>query len=301
MEVETSEDLSFAEERFNLRDFLKFLTSSKKTVFGLVIFVVLLILGIIGPYITPANPNTQNLTQAYLPPFWVAGGSILHILGTDGLGRDVFSRLLYGFQVAAYVAFIGAALAGAIGIPIGLTSGFFRGKFDGVTMRVVDMWMSIPPVVLSISLILILGIALNNIVIAIVVVDWTRFTRVVRGEVFNIREKDYIMAAKATGYGDMRIILREVLPNITPLLVVLFTLEMSIAITVEVLLTYVGIGVPSNVPSWGAVIGQGLSYFATDWWPTLFALILIVIVIVGLNLLGDGIREQFDPRLQSAR
>lgn len=284
---------------------LKILVGNKRTAFGFVIFLSLLILGVLSPLIAPYNPTAQNLVNTYKPPFWISGGSVSHVLGTDSLGRDIYSRLLYGFGIAAYIGFISTFFVALIGTPIGLLSGYFRGSVDWVVSRIVDMWMSFPPVLLAISLILILsvahGTALNYVILAIVIVDWTRFTRVIRGEVFNIREKDYIIAARAMGYSSFKIIRSEIYPNIISLIIVLSTLEVSIAITVEVLLSFVGLGIPVGTPSWGAMIQDGLPYMSVDPWPTIIPLIIVVLVIVGLNLLGDGLREQLDPRLQMPR
>jgi peptide/nickel transport system permease protein len=273
---------------------------NKRTTFGFAILAVLLAMALGGPLISPYNPLQQDLTSTYLLPIW-AGGTLAHPFGTDSLGRDILSRLLYGFQIAAYIGLISAFFVALIGTPIGLVSGFFRGKLDGVVMRIVDMWMSIPPVLLSIALILILGNSINNVILAIVLVDWTRFARVVRSEVFNIREKDFITAAESVGYGKLKIIKSEVLPNALPIITVLVTLEISIAIYVEVLLSFVGIGIPTNVVSWGAMIAEGLPYLEVDPWPLLITLVVVALVIVGLNLFGDGIREQIDPRLQTIK
>lgn len=290
--------------RGNIRriaEFLKIITGNKRTTFGFIVFVSLFVIGLLAPMISPWNPTAQNLTYAYQPPFWLSGGTLAHLLGTDSLGRDIFSRLLYGFGIATYVAIVSTFFVALIGTPIGLISGYFRGRLDGVLMRIVDMWMSIPPVLLSIALIFILGIASNNVVLAIILVDWTRFARVIRGEVLNVREKDFILAAQSAGFDSYRIITKEVFPNIIAVLTILATLEMSIAITVEVLLSFVGLGVPSGTPSWGAMIADGLSYMQVDLWPVFFPLLTLMIVITGLNLLGDGLREQMDPRLQVTR
>jgi peptide/nickel transport system permease protein len=283
-----------------LMAFSKLILGNKRTTFGFVTLALLLVMSFLGPLLSPWNPSFQNLTNSYRLPIW-AGGQNSHVLGTDSLGRDIFSRLLYGFQVAAYIGLVSAILVALIGTPIGLISGYFRGRLDGIVMRVVDMWMSIPPVLLSIALILILGSRLNNVILAIVVVDWTRFTRVLRGEVFNIREKDFITAGESVGYGKLKIIRSEILPNTISIITVLVTLEISIAIYVEVLLSFVGIGIPPSVVSWGAMIAEGLPYLQFDPWPVVLTLFVVATVIVGLNLLGDGIREQLDPRLQTIR
>ena len=164
-------------------------------------------------------------------------------------------------------------------------------------MRAVDIWMSLPAVVFAIAIIAVLGVGVVNVALAIILIDWTRFARVVRSEVMNIREKDFISAAKVSGLGDFSIILGEVVPNLTPLLIVLFTLEMSIAITVEVLLSFTGLGVGPSMPSWGSMIAEGLGYFRVNAWGVLVPLVAVIIVIMSLNVLGDGLRVRLDPRL----
>lgn len=280
---------------------LNLLTSSKKILFGIIILLLLVVSGGLAPWLAPFDPNEQFLGKAYLPPFWISGSLSSHIFGTDSLGRDIFSRLLYGASVAVYVAVVATLLTAAIGVPLGIASGYLRGKFDEVVMRAVDIWMSFPPVLLAITLISILGTGLNNVILAIVVVDWTRFTRVIRSEVLSIREKDFVLAARSIGFSSLQIMRHEVLPNVIPLISILATLEMSVAITVEVLLSYAGLGVKADTPSWGSMIADGLSYFRISPWGMVIPLIATIIVILGLNILGDGLREKLDPRLTLTR
>jgi len=283
------------------RGVLSILTSSKKMLFGVIILLALVITGGLAPWLSPMDPNEQTLGRAYLPPFWLSRGDPTYLLGTDSLGRDILSRLLYGASVAVYVSVTATILTAAIGVPLGIASGYLRGKFDETVMRVVDIWMSFPPVLLAITLISILGTGINNVIIAIVVADWTRFTRVIRSEVLNIREKDFILAAKSIGFSSFQIMRYEVLPNVVPLISILATLEMSVAITVEVLLSYAGLGVKPDTPSWGSMIADGLSYFRLNPWGMLIPLATTIIVILGLNILGDGLRERLDPRLTLTR
>jgi peptide/nickel transport system permease protein len=277
---------------------MEILFNNKREIFGLFVLCIFLFLGILAPFLSPYNPYYQNLTEAYLPPFWINGGSLAHLLGTDSLGRDILSRMLYGFRIASYVAIASSITAAAVGVPIGLISGYYRGIIDAFFSRLVDAWMSIPPVVLSIALILIIGVAINNVILAIVLVDWTRFARVIRGEVLEIREKDYVLIARVLGYNGMRIIRKEILPNVVPLIIALLTIEMSIAITVEALLSFVGLGVPAGTPSWGAMIAEGLPYLQVDPWPTLLPLLVMVITILGINMFGDGLSDSIDPILR---
>ena len=284
-----------------LRQLFKWVSTDMKITVGSVIFILLVASAVLAPVIAPHDPNIQRLKEAYKPPAWMEGGDWRYPLGTDSLGRDVLSRVLYGARVALYVAVLATVISAAIGTVLGLIAGYYKRFVDEVIMRFVDMWMSFPPVLLAIALIAILGVGINNVVIAIAVVDWTRFARVIRGETLNIREREFVEAAKAAGLTSLSIIRREIIPNIMPLLMVLATIEMSIAISVEVLLSYVGLGVKANTPSWGSMLSEGLAYFRTGWWSTIFPMIALITVILGLNMLGEGIREKIDPRLQISR
>ncbi len=275
----------------------RFLTNGK-VLFGGIVLVSLVFSAIASPFIAPHDPNEQNIRATKRPPVWMKGGSTEHILGTDSLGRDVFSRLLYGSRVAMFVAVVGTFFAGLIGVPLALLAGFYRGRVDAVISRIVDIWISFPPILLSIVLMAALGTGLTKVALAIILVDWTRFCRVIRGEAFNIREKDYILAAKAMGLGNVQTILKEMLPNIIPLLTVLITLEMGIAITVEAILSFVGLSVEASIPAWGQMIALGRTYIHQAWWIMVFPMACIILSVLGLNLLGDGLREVLDPRLK---
>lgn len=276
----------------------KRLLKNGKVLFGTIVLMLLIFTSITSPFIAPHDPNDQDITATKKPPCWMEGGSMDHILGTDSLGRDVFSRILYGSRVAMFVAIVGTFFAGLIGVSLALLAGFYRGIVDGVISRFVDIWISFPPILLSIVLMTVLGTGLTKVALAIILVDWTRFCRVIRGEVFNIREKDYILAARAIALGSMRTITSEVLPNIVPLLIVLVTLEMGIAIIVEAILSFVGLSVEASVPAWGQMIALGRLYIHQAWWIMVFPMMCIIISVLGLNLLGDGLREVLDPRLK---
>lgn len=277
---------------------LKRFLSNGKVLFGSIVLLLLVFTSITAPFIAPHDPNEQDITATKRPPFWMGGGDSTHILGTDSLGRDVFSRLLYGSRVAMFVAVVGTFFAGLIGVPLALLAGFYRGAVDNLISRFVDIWISFPPILLSIVLMAVLGTGLTNVALAIILVDWTRFCRVIRGEVFNIRERDFILAAKAIALSNLRIIVKEVFPNIVPLLIVLVSLEMGIAIIVEAILSFVGLSVEASIPAWGQMIALGRLYIHQAWWIMVFPMMCIIISVLGLNLLGDGLREVLDPRLK---
>jgi peptide/nickel transport system permease protein len=266
---------------------------------GSAIAVLLLALAIAGPWLAPHDPNRQDLAAIRQPPVG-AGGDWTHPLGTDSLGRDVLSRLLWGTRVAVVVAAMSAFLSALVGVPVALIAGYWRGAVDTVLMRVVDVWMSVPAVLLAIALMVVVpGVGLWKVILAIVIVDWTRFARVIRGEVLALREREFVDAARAIGIGPLRVMVEELLPNLVPLVVVLVTLEMAIAVGVEALLSFVGLGVQASVPSWGAMIAEGRGYLMVAWWGMGLPMLALVVAVVGFNLLGEGLRERLDPRLRT--
>jgi dipeptide transport system permease protein len=268
-----------------------------KLLAGGVIAVLLLLVAVAGPWVAPHDPNRQDLAAIRVDPIW-SGGSWAHPLGTDSLGRDVLSRLLWGGRVALVVAGASAVISALIGVPVALVAGYWRGWVDTVLMRLVDVWMSIPAVLLAIALMAVLGLGLWKVILAIVIVDWTRFARVIRGEVLALREREFVEGARAIGLGPLRVMAEELLPNLVPLIIVLASLEMAIAVGVEALLSFVGLGVQASVPSWGAMIAEGRGYLMVSWWGMTLPMLALVVAVVGFNLLGEGLRERLDPRLR---
>jgi len=263
--------------------------------FGGAVLLLLLVVALFAPWLAPHDPLAQDLLASYLPPFWSSGADPLYPLGTDSLGRDVLSRLLYGARVALTVAVVAAFFAGLVGTLLGLLAGYFGGWIDMVISRIVDIWLSFPPVLLSIVLVAVIGSGLHAVIIAIVVIDWTRFCRVVRAEVLVQREQDYVASAVTIGLGRWRNLFVEVLPNVAPLLIVLFSLEMGIAIIVEAVLSFVGLSVSSGMPTWGGLLQEGRLYVHQSWWVMVFPMACIILAVLGLNALGDGLRHRLDP------
>jgi peptide/nickel transport system permease protein len=257
-----------------------------------------LALALFGPALAPHDPNRQDLVSVRQPPVW-AGGAWSRPLGTDSLGRDLLSRLLWGARVALVVAVASAVISALVGVPVALVAGYARGRVDILLMRVVDVWMSIPAVLLAIALMGVLGLGLWKVVLAIVVVDWTRFARVIRGEVLALREREFVEAARALGLRPLRVMVEELLPNLVPLIIVLASLEMAIAVGVEALLSFVGLGVQAATPSWGAMIAEGRGYLMVSWWGMGVPMLALIVAVVGFNLLGEGLRERLDPRLRT--
>jgi peptide/nickel transport system permease protein len=270
-----------------------------KLLVGAVIAALLVAVAAVGPAVAPHDPNRQDLVTVRQPPAWAAGGGWRHPLGTDSLGRDVLSRLLWGARVAVVVAVASAVISALVGVPVALVAGYARGGVDTLLMRVVDVWMSIPAVLLAIALMAVLGLGLWKVVLAVVIVDWTRFARVIRGEVLALREREFVEAARAIGLPPLRVMAEELLPNLVPLVIVLVSLEMAIAVGVEALLSFVGLGVQAATPSWGAMIAEGRGYLMVSWWGMGVPMLALVVAVVGFNLLGEGLRERLDPRLRT--
>lgn len=247
--------------------------------------------------LAPHDPGEQNLLSILTPPIWQAGGDPNFPLGTDSLGRDVLSRLIYGARTALLVAFFASLGAMIIGTILAHFSGYFGGAVDWIIGRAVDVWMSFPPVILSLILMVGLGIGLRNVILAIVLVDWTRFCRVLRSEVLVVRRSDYVAAARLLGFTHWQTIVREIFPATLPLLITLVSLEMAIAVVVEAILSFVGLGVGANQPAWGQMIADARQYVYQSPWNLLLPIVAIFLTVTAFNLLGDGLRRTLDVRL----
>jgi peptide/nickel transport system permease protein len=247
--------------------------------------------------IAPHDPSEQNLVSTLLPPAWAIGGDATFPLGTDSLGRCVLSRLIYGARTAMTVAVFASLGAMIIGSILAHVSGYFGGAIDWSIGRAVDVWMSFPPVILSLILMVGLGIGLDKVILAIVLVDWTRFCRVLRSEVLIVTRRDYVAAARLLGFTHWQTLVREVLPATMPLLITLISLEMAIAVVVEAILSFVGLGVKPDQPAWGQMIADARQYVYQSPWNLLFPVLAIFLTVTAFNLLGDGLRRTLDVRL----
>jgi dipeptide transport system permease protein len=256
---------------------------------------VLMLVALLAPLIAPHDPIEQDLMSAQLPPAWLAGGERAYLFGTDSLGRCVLSRLIYSARTAVAVALIAASLAAVIGIAFGLIAGSFGGWVDQLTSRLIDVWMAFPPVLLSIVLAAVIGAGLTSVIAAIVVVDWTRFARVVRAETMVQLQRDYAAAARVIGVRRGAILRLEIWPNLVPLVVTLLAVEMGIAILVEVILSFVGISVAGDTPTWGGMIAEGRQIVYQAPWIMALPIGCIISSVIGFNLLGDGLRVVLDP------
>jgi dipeptide transport system permease protein len=271
---------------------------NKRIFFGAAVIALLIVVAVAAPLLAPQDPLEQDILNNFAPPFWSVNAVPGFVLGTDGLGRDILSRLIYGARVALTVALVAATLAAAVGTLLGLVAGYYGGLLDAVVSRLVDVWMSFPPVLLSVVLAAVVGAGLEAVILAIVFVDWTRFCRVVRAEVLVQREQDYITAAASIGLSRVRVLWVEILPNLVPTLLVLLTLEMGVAVIVEAILSFVGLSVASDAPTWGGLIQEGRLNVNQAWWLMALPMLCIIVTVLGFNALGDGLRERLDPVLR---
>jgi len=269
-----------------------------RVLFGAAVLMLLAAVALAAPLLAPHDPLEQDLLLSFSPPFWRSGADPSYLLGTDSLGRDILSRLIYGARIALTVALVAATLAALLGTVLGLLSGYFGGFLDAAISRFVDVWMSFPPVLLSVVLAAVVGAGLKAVILAIIVVDWTRFCRIVRAEVLVQREQDYVAAAVTIGLNRWRVLAGEILPNLVPTLLVLLTLEMGIAVIVEAILSFVGLSVASDAPTWGGLIQEGRLYINQAWWLMALPMACIIATVLGFNALGDGLREVLDPVLR---
>ena len=268
---------------------------NRRVVLGGAVLLLFALAAVFAPLFAPHDPVEQDLMLQYVPPFWDEKAEPGYLFGTDNLGRDILSRLLYGAQVALFVAVTAAAAAGLLGTVLGLLAGYIGGWVDTVISRLVDIWMAFPAVLLSIVLVAVMGTGLHSVIIAIAVIDWTRFCRVVRAETMMQKQQDYVASAVTIGLGRLRILRWEILPNVLPLLVVLFTLEMGIAVIVEAILSYVNLSLASDFPTWGSMIADGRTYVNQAPWLMILPIFCVIAMVLALNALGDGLKDALDP------
>jgi dipeptide transport system permease protein len=259
---------------------------------------VLVLAAVFAPLIAPKDPLMQDLFLGRMPPFWIAGAEPGYPLGTDSLGRDVLSRILYGARLALIVAVIAGTITCIVGGALGLISGYYRGWPDRIISRFVDIWMAFPPVLFAILLIAVMGPGLWSIIVAIVLIDWTRFARVIRAEAMSQGAMDYVASAQVAGRTRFGTMLTEILPNVLPTMIALLTLEMGIAVIVEAILSFVNLSISTDSPTWGGMISEGRTSVHQAWWVLVFPLITLFLTVLSFSQLGEGLKDRFDPVLR---
>jgi peptide/nickel transport system permease protein len=271
---------------------------SFRAVFG---FTVLLLMGgaaVFAPQLAPWDPGRQMLLKRLKPPMWQERGLREHPLGTDHLGRDILSRILYGGRISLGVGLTAVTLAALIGVTLGLLAGFFGGRTDAFIMRVVDVFLAIPYILLAMGVVFALGPSLLNVILVMGVTRWVQFARIVRADVLSLREREFVAGARARGNRPLRLLLHHVLPNALTPIIVVATLELAFMIIYESALSFLGLGVQPPTPTWGWMLADGRNYIATAWWLATLPGLAIMLTVLAVNLLGDWLRDTLDPRLK---
>jgi len=279
----------------------RFLWRDRSGMIGLVLFLVVVAAALFAPQISPYNPLAQNLRDSKIPPAWYQGGSLDYLFGTDNLGRDIFSRIIYGTRVSLTVGFFGVLIAGTLGLVLGAIAGYVGGRVDSIIVGGVNMVLSLPYLLFVVFIASILGRSLINVILIFGITDAPIFARVTRGEVLRIRESGYIESAISVGARSGRIIFDHILPNLIGPLITLATFEMSRMIFYEAGLGFLGLSVPPTVPSWGNMLAAGRKYLTSSPWIATFPGLAIMFTSLGMNLLGDWLRDVLDPRLRRSR
>jgi peptide/nickel transport system permease protein len=279
-------------------DFARRLARRRTALFGAAVFAVVVLVAGAAPLLAPVDPVEQDLENRLRPPGWRDGAGRLHLLGTDHLGRDLFSRVLHGARPALMVGSAAVLISGVLGLVAGLLSGYFGGRVDDGLMRLGDIQLAFPFILLAIAVIGVLGPSLPVIIVVIGVSSWVIYARVVRGAVLSLREQEFVQAARALGGRDGRILARHILPNVVTPWLVVATLDMARVIVIESALSFLGLGVQPPTPTWGGMLADGRVYISTAWWLATFPGLAILLAVLGINLLGDGLRDTLDPRLK---
>jgi len=281
-----------------LSEFWFYFSRNKGAVIGLFIFLVILVVAVFAPFVAPHNSSVQNRELLLLPPLFQEGGTWGHILGTDAVGRDILSRLIYGARFSLFIGLVVVTLSVVSGVLIGLVAGYFRGKVDTFIMRIMDIILAFPSLLLALVLVAVLGPGLLNAMIAISLVNQPHFVRLTRAAVMAEKSKDYVVGSKVAGAGTLRLMFLTILPNCLAPLIVQATLAFSSAILDAAALGFLGMGAQPPTPEWGTMLAEAREFIQRAWWVVTFPGLAILITVLAINLMGDGLRDALDPKLK---
>ena len=285
-----------AKKNSKMKRWMKLLFRSKTGTVGLFIVVSIVLIAILAPWLAPHEPQTIDPVNTHKPPMWMEGGDRSNILGTDNLGRDILSRIIYGSQVSLLVGISSVVLAGVIGVLVGLFTGYFGGFLDTFFMRLADSFLAIPNILLALVMLGVFGPGLLTLILVLGVTNWVQYARIIRGEVLSIKERDFIRAAKSIGVKHRHIIFSHLYPNVISSFIVVATLSVASTIILESSLSFLGLGIQPPQVSWGTILSDGRDYLATSWWLATFPGLAITISVLGIIFLGDWLRDILDPR-----
>jgi peptide/nickel transport system permease protein len=296
--LEVAQALELREQRQDLRRVLRELVRNKAALAGLLVLCAVAASAVLAPLAAPTDPTAQEITSRLKPPGWSSPEGQLSALGTDHLGRDILSRLIFGARISLVIGLSAVAIAGTLGTLMGLAAGYRGGRVDDLCMRLTDTMLAMPFILLALAVIAVLGPSLRNIIIVLGITSWVSYARVVRAEVLTLRTREFVAAAQALGGGGGRIVFRHLLPNVLTPVIVIATLEVARMIILESALSFLGLGIPPPTPTWGGMLADGRAYLSTAWWLATFPGLCIMLTVLGINLLGDWLRDVLDPRLQ---
>jgi peptide/nickel transport system permease protein len=263
-----------------------------------ILVLLLVIPALFASQVAPYNPIKGSLSKRLQPPVWVPGGSMDHLLGTDKMGRDILSRIIHGARVSLAVSLVAILVAGSIGTALGLAAGYFGGRVDTMIMRLVDVSLALPTILLALVLVAAAGSSFGTVITVITVILWARYARQVRGEALSIKTQDFIARARVAGASHLRLMLRYIFPNVVSSLLILATLQVGAVILLESTLSFLGVGIPRPTPAWGVMVADGRELIVVAWWVALFPGLAIMLTVLSLNLLGDWLRDHLDPKLK---
>ncbi len=281
-----------------LAEFWKYFSANKGAVAGLIFIILIILVALLAPWIAPYDPFAQNVPDAKMPPPWVTGGDWSHLLGTDALGRDILTRIIYGARLSLMMGLVVVTLSLVAGVSLGLVAGFLRGWVDIVIMRLMDVIQSVPSLLLAIAVVAILGPGLENAIYAIAVVVLPSYTRLTRAATLTEATKDYVTASRVAGASRLRLMVRVILPNCVAPLIVQATLGFSTAILDAASLGFLGLGAQPPQPEWGTMLSEAREFVLSHWWIVTFPGLAILMTVLAFNLMGDGLRDALDPRMK---
>lgn len=277
-----------------------FLRHRPMFVLALVVLLLLVLAAVFAPLIAPGNIEMQNIFHRLKPPFWVDPKGVMHIAGTDHLGRDVFGRLIYGSRISLLVGIVAVAFGGSVGLLLGLLAGYYGGMIDSAIMRFTDMQLAFPFLLLALALVTILGPSIVNVILVLALTSWINYAKVVRGDVLQLRGREFVQAARVLGIPGYRIIFRHILPNVMSSFLVVASFQVAALIIAESSLSFLGLGVPNSIPTWGTMLADGREYVRDAWWLAVFPGIAIMLAALSFNVIGDGLRDLLDPTIRSS-
>lgn len=296
VEAEQLAETRVADSRSTRRAVLAALRRNRVAQVAVAVLAVVVFVGIFGPLISPHDPAAQSLTDRLTPPFWLHGHVKGHLLGTDDLGRDVLSRVIYGTRVSLLVGVAATLLSGVIGSVIGMIAGYYQGWVGAVLMRLADVQLAFPTILLALVIVALSGPSLWFVIIVLGINGWMSYARVIRAEVLSLRSREYVVAARAIGDSDFQIMWRHLRPNVLAPLATIGTLQVASMIIAEASLSYLGLGVPPSIPTWGEMLSDGQLYIRSAWWISLFSGLAIMFTTLSINVAGDMLRDVADPK-----